>query len=319
MAEFNYQGIMQGVPNFSFPSLATYVQDIREQLQVPLIIPEYAVAGEQEHAQKVSEILREDPYRLRAKISEAIKGFDASFQPNTLRPVPYGEYPELYKAAMFTVRVSRQFANMDVSIQIYREKSRDFKFQAMAIGYLNKSWLFISERFFMHPNKEMFDNPEVCFLLGHELGHAQCRHTTIKKLASVELGRNVEYSADRAGLIVCAKRMLEAHPSEDPAKAIDRAVLACIATLRKITLAYQDFVDWKSFDYDDLAKQLKAWRASPSSLGEDGATHPLDERRGLAMSYFSQSEMFWRLMGLEPGAGLLSDAHLNDLMNTLKR
>ena len=317
LAEFHYQGSMQGVPDFSFPSLATYVRETREKLQAPLVVQEYAVAGEREGAKKVLEIIREKPYQQRSYIGNEIKRINDSFQEGTLRPVPFGEYPELYKAAQFTVKVSRQFAKMDVIIQIYREKVLEDRFQALAVGYLDKGWLFISERFFMHPNTEMLKNAEVCFLLGHELGHAQCRHTTIEQLNGVTLGVNVEYSADRAGLLVCAKWLLEESALSDPAQAIEQAVLCGIAALEKITLAYAGFIDWRSFDYNEVAGQLKAWRDAPTSLGPDVFDHPADERRGLAMYYFSQSAMFWRLLGLEPREGLLTDALLQDLMNTL--
>lgn len=317
MAAFVYHGSMRGISEFRFASMSKFVRDTNQKLQEPLAIPEYATAGEAEPAKQVSDVIREKPYQLRSDVHEVIKNQEQRFQSGTLRPVPYEEYPELYRAAQFTMEVASQFANLDVLIQIYREKSLGDKFQALAVSYLNKGWLFISERFFMHPNTGMLQGAEVCFLLGHELGHAQCRHTSIKLLTKQELGSNVEYSADRAGLIVCAKWLLRQQSESGVEALIDRAVLCGIATLKKIDLAYQGFYEWKKFDYDELAAQLKTWRSAPKKLAADGVTHPVDERRGLAMYYFSQSEMFRRLLGLEPLPGLLTDELLRDLMNTL--
>lgn len=317
MAAFVYRSSMQGVSDFRFPSMQEFVEDTNKRLQEPLVIPEYAVAGEAQPALEVSDAIRAKPYQLRSDVHEVIKNQEQRFQSGTLRPVPYGEYPELYRAAQFTMEVASQFANLDVLIQIYREKSLGDKFQALAVSYLDKGWLFISERFFMHPNIGMLQDSEVCFLLGHELGHAQCRHTSIKLLTKQDPGSNAEYSADRAGLIVCAKWLLRQEPEGDTDALIDRAVLCGIATLKKIDLAYHGFFEWKKFDYDELASQLKTWRSAPKKLAADGATHPVDERRGLAMYYFSQSEMFRRLLGLKSRPGLLTDELLQDLMNTL--
>lgn len=317
MSEFVYAGTGQNIPEFRFPSLYGFVQRTRGELQQPLVLPEYAVAGEEKPVGKVSGIIHDEPYKLRDTINIALEQFGQGFQPGSLRPVPYREYPTLYRAAQFTIQTEKKFADLDVLIQIYRAKSKGDLYQAQAISYLNKAWLFISEHLFMQSNTDMLQDEEVCFILGHELGHAQCRHTVIRLLANVELGSNVEYSADRAGMIVCAKRALQLHPEMDVRQALDRAVLYCVAALDKLGLAYQGYTNWKDYDYGALEAKLHTWLDDPGKLPADSATHPCDERRALALYHFSQSEMLWRLLGLAPEAGLLTDSQLQHFMNTL--
>lgn len=317
MSDFVYAGTEQTIPEFRFPSLYDFVQRTREELQQTLALPGYAVAGEKEPVQKVSDTISESPYKLRDTVNIALEQFGQNFQPDSLRPVPYQEYPTLYRAAQFTIQTEKKFADLDVLIQIYRAKSKGDLYQAQAISYLNKAWLFISEHLFMQGNADMLRDEEICFILGHELGHAQCRHTVIRLLAGVELGSNVEYSADRAGMIVCAKRALQLHPDMDARQALGRAVLYCVAALDKLGLAYKGFTNWKDYDYGALEEKLRTWLDDPGKLPADSATHPCDERRALALYHFSQSEMLWRLLDLAPEGGLLTDSQLQQFMNTL--
>ena len=317
MSEFVYTGTGQGIPKFSFPSLYDYVKSTRKELQKPLVLPKYAVAGEAEPVRKVSEIIREKPYKLRTSVIASMEEKTEDYQPGSLRPVPYREYPVLYRAAQFTVETEKKFAELDVFIQIYRAKKAEDLYQACAYGYLNKAWLFVSEHLFTQGNIDMLRDEEICFILGHELGHAQCRHSVIKLLADTELGSNQEYSADRAGMIVCAARTLRLHPDMDTRQALSLAVLYCVAALDKLRLAYKDYTKWRDYDYDALEEKLRKWLDHPGELPADSASHPCDERRALALYHFSQSEMLWRMLGLEPEAGLLTDMQLQQFMNTL--
>ena len=317
MSRFVYAGSAQGVPNFEFVSLYDYIQDTRKKLQEPLTLPQYAVAGEAGPVQKVSEVVAKDPYRLRTAVFEVIKQSSQNFLEGSLRPVPYQDYPELYRAAQFTMAAAKEFADLDVLIQIYQAKNPEDLYQAMAISYLNTAWLFVSEQFFMHANAGMLRDGEICFLLGHELGHAQCRHSVIRLLADVDLGSNMEYSADRAGLIICTKWLLAHEPAEDVAALLHRAVLNCAATLDKLRLAYKGYYPWQSYSYDDLEGRLQSWLDDPGKLPPDQPSHPCDERRALALYHFSQSELFWRFLGLESVPGLLTDNQLQHFMNTL--
>lgn len=317
MSEFVYAGTGQNIPEFRFPSLYTFVQQTREELQKPLVLPEYAVAGEKEPVRRVSEIIREKPYMLRTTFTASLENVRQGFLPNSVRPVHYREYPTLYRAAQFTVETEKKFADLDVLIQIYRAKSKGDLYQAKATSYLNKAWLFISEHLFMQSNTDMLRDEEICFILGHELGHAQCRHAVIDLLDNTDLGSNQEYSADRAGMIVCAKRALQLHPDMDARQALGRAVLYCVAALDKPGLAYRGYTNWKDYDYGALEEKLQTWLDHPGKLPADFDTHPCNERRALALYHFSQSEMLWRLLDLAPEGGLLTDSQLQQFMNTL--
>jgi len=308
---------MPHVPTFTFPSLYEFVEDTRKKLQEPLALPAYAAANEAVLVQKVSEIIAKDPYRLRISLADEAVEREAYFQPNTLRAIRFHEYPGLYRAAQFTTMTAKQFADMDVMIQIYRAKSAEDVYQAKASSYLNKAWLYISEHFFMQPNAGMLRDEEVCFMLGHELGHAQCRHRSISLLTGEWLGSNAEYSADRGGLIICAQWLLRQQPEGQVKDILHRAVLGCVATLDKLGLAYSGFFKWQEYDYDELGKRLQSWLDAPGKLPPDSVTHPCDARRALALYHFSQSELLYRCLGLEPEPGLLTDRHLREFMNTL--
>lgn len=317
MSEFVYAGSTQAVSAFSFASLYDYIQDTRKKLQEPLTLPQYAAAGEAGPVQKVSEIVAADPYRLRTTVFEAIKQSGQNFLEGSLRPVPYQDYPELYRAAQFTMAAAKEFADLDVLIQIYQAKAAGDLYQAMAVSYLNTAWIFVSEHFFMHANAGMLRGEEICFLLGHELGHAQCRHHVIQLLTDVDLGSNIEYSADRAGLIVCAKWLLAHEPAADVRGLLHRAVLSCVATLDKLRLAYKGYYPWQSYPYDELEGRLQSWLDDPGKLPPDQPSHPCDERRALALYHFGQSELLRNLLELEKMPGLLTDSQLQQFMNTL--
>lgn len=318
MGRFTCHGSDPSAPPFEFPELCDFVEDMRRRLQQPLTLPDYAAAGEGEMVQKVSDVIAENPYRLRAAISEYAGRMGENFQAGTLRPVRYQEYPKLYRAAQFTMEAAaRSFADLDVMIQIYRAAQTGDIYQAKALSYLNKAWLFISEHFFMQPNAGMLRDGEVCFLLGHELGHAQCRHSSIELLTGTSLCSDIEYSADRGGLIICAQWLLRERPQEDRQELLRQAVLCGVAALDKLGLAYRGYYQWQSYDYDELGRRIQGWRDNPGALPPDLATHPCDARRALALHHFSQSELLYRCLGLEPVHGLHTDDQLQDVMNML--
>ena len=309
MSDFTYN-------NFSFPSLTSYVVETRKRLQSPLQIPEYAVAGEEVLAPRASAQMKGDPYLLRRAVFQAQEGQNAKFRPNTLRPIPFEQYPKLYRAAQFTMEAAKEFADLDVMIQIYQTDEPAYVHQAMAFAFLSKAWLYISEHCFF--DREMFEISEICYLLGHALGHAQCCHTTLELLTGVSLGKNVEYSADRAGMIVCAKWLHSQGCSADELPS--KALISCTAALDKLMTAdSQETINLHAYDYDALKQRLDEWISAPTSLPRDrSTTHPNLARRALALYYFGQSEMFYRCLALtREKRHLCDDKQLQTLMNTL--
>jgi len=287
-------------------------------LEEPVCVPAYAAAGEEEYIPAVMQRIQADPYALRSALAEAVNRMDGQFQNGSVRPISYGEYPRLYRAGLFMTAVTKEFANTDLLIRLYTYKKPEDRYQAMAISYLDKAWIYVSDRFFQE--LQMVDGAELCFLLGHELGHAHCRHTTIAILGGTDVGRDGEYSADRSGLIVCAKWLAAQDPELSPVQVARQAVLSSVAMLDKLDVAFQGGMDWRMYDRQALEDRLQGWLDAPNRLPRDSDTHPCDARRALAMYHFSRSRQFYQLAGLSAqGEDLMSDGMLREFMNTLKQ
>ncbi len=281
-------------------------------------MPAYAAAGEEEHIPAVMQRIQDDPYALRSALTEAVNRLDGRFQDGSLRPISYGDYPQLYRAGLFMTAVTKEFANTDLLIRLYTYKEKEDRYQAMAVSYLDKAWIYVSDRFFQE--LQMVDGAELCFLLGHELGHVHCRHTTIRILGGTDVGRDGEYSADRSGLIVCAKWLAAQDSGLSPARVARQAVLSSVSMLDKLNVACHGGMDWRTYDRQALEDRLQGWLDAPNRLPRDSDTHPCDARRALAMYHFSRSQQFYRLAGLSPqGESLMPDGMLREFMNTLKQ
>lgn len=298
------------------PTLLDFVETTRERLKEPLRVPDYAAAGEENSISAAMQAIRDDPYALRAALAESVKLLDSRFQEGSLRPIAYGDHPQLYRAGLFVTAVTKELANTDLLIRLYTAKRPEDRYQAMAVSYLDKAWIYVSDRFFQE--LQMVDGGELCFLVGHELGHAHCRHTTISILGGGDVGRNGEYSADRSGLIVCAKWLAAQDPELAPEQIARQAVLRSLSMLDKLEVAYRGGMDWRSYDRQALEDRLQGWLDAPNRLPADSGTHPCDARRALAMYHFSRSRLFCRCAGLpDRGQSLLDDGTLQEFMNTL--
>lgn len=314
MEKLSYSGIHNTTPGFTFPTLLEFIETTRMRLQEPLGVPLYAAADEAAMLPAVAETLAKQPYALRGALNEMMKKNDGQYQQEP-RPILHQEYPQLYRAALFMTRVTKEFAHIDLLIRLYRAKTPEY--QAFVYSYLDKGWIYISEQFFLEP--QMLSSPELCFLLGHELGHAQCRHTTIKLLTRQTPGRNGEYSADRCGLIACMKWLLEQAQDTPAEELAAQAVLDCTAMLDKIDVACRKKgTDWRKYDREALEKRFRGWLEAPHKLPPDSATHPATERRALAMHHFSQSRLFYQCLGLPAAEGLLEDQKLREIMGLLR-
>lgn len=311
-----YRGVHNTSPNFTFPTLLQYIEDMRKRMQRPLHVPIYAAAEEKSKLPDIEKVLKEQPYKLRMKLNEIVKQNDNEYESEP-RPILYREYPRLYRASLFMIEVTKAFAHVDLLIRLYQAKKPEY--QAFVYSYLDKAWIYVSEQLFLEP--QLLNEAELCFLLGHELGHAQCLHTTIKLLTDQTLGRDQEYSADRCGFIVCMKWLLKQQPETPVQELAIQAVLYCTALLDKIEIAdKKKGMDWKKYDREALHERFQEWLKSPHHLPPDHSSHPCTERRALSLYHFSQSSLFYRCMELpiEADAGLLSDKKLQEVMNLLK-
>jgi Zn-dependent protease with chaperone function len=144
---------------------------------------------------------------------------------------------------------------------------------------------------------QVMDKDELCFILGHELGHIRLGHTWLNSLVGGMAGipspflaatllamaflwwnRACEFSADRAGLLACGK----------PHKAISALVkLAAGPSARTRT---------------ELERALRHIEAEDdhalSNLGEALATHPMMIRRIEQLQRYAASAEYRRLQAL---------------------
>lgn len=309
--KFEYFGTKWMTEGFTFPSLADYIADTKERLRQPLSVPAYATAGEEERIQNFSKLTRDNPYLQRAGFAEIVRREGEDWE--NLRTVPYGEYPELYGVCIFS---SKMLTGIQPIIFLYTAKNPGMLYNACALDYQDRVWLYISDQLFKEHG--MLKTEELCYLVGHELGHAQCHHTTIRSTTSY--GSDKEYSADRAGMIVCAKWMLTHIPGCQPEYAARQAALYGTATLLKLETAAVNGpgkTDWRTaMDYEKLQRDMDGVFNGAAKLSVSTGSHPHTRHRVMAMINFSQSQMLYRCLDLDPGEypGLCSDEHLQRMM-----
>ncbi len=312
-----YKGKSWLKEGFSQPSLSEFVKETREKLARPLTIPAYAAASESDSIEAVSEAFRKNPYANRVAIHGYIDAIISSM--GKARPVAYDENPRLYQIAMFA---SRKLVDMDPVVYLYDAgKDLGSLYNACAISYLDKSYIYVSEQFFRE--KDMITDEELIFLLGHELGHAQCQHTVLAQTTGKDSLRR-EYSADRAGMIACGLWLKEHDPTLPAEKIAKRCVRACAGALEKLTRGTlakmkNQSVDWKGFDYEALDALIEDCFAKARSLPPDFGTHPSHEHRYMAATAFGESELFYQYLGLDPKEyrNLHSDHQLTQAMHQL--
>lgn len=309
---FEYFGTNWLREGFTFPALSDYIADTKERLRQPLSVPDYATAGEAERIRNFSRLTQENPYLQRAGFAEMVRREQEDL--GDLRTVPYGEYPVLYDVCIFASKMLTGFSPL---IFLYTAKTEGMRYNACALDYQDKVWLYISDQLFREHG--MLKTEELCYLVGHELGHTQCHHATIRSTASY--GSDKEYSADRAGMLVCAKWMLTRLPGCQPEHAAQQAALYGAATLLKLEMAAANGpnqVDWrKAVDYEKLRIAMEGVFDGASKLSVSTGTHPHTRHRVMAMINFSQSQLFYRCLGLNPDnyPGLCTDEHLQRLMS----
>lgn len=309
---FEYFGTNWLREGFTFPALSDYIADTKERLRQPLSVPDYATAGEAERIRNFSRLTQENPYLQRAGFAEMVRREQEDL--GDLRTVPYGEYPVLYDVCIFA---SKMLTGVSPLIFLYTAKTEGMRYNACALDYQDKVWLYISDQLFREHG--MLKTEELCYLVGHELGHTQCHHATIR--STVSYGSDKEYSADRAGMLVCAKWMLTHLPGCRPEHAAQQAALYGAATLLKLEMAAANGpnrTDWRTaMDYEQLRAAMDGVFDGASKLSVSTGTHPHTRHRVMAMINFSQSQLLYRCLGLDPGdyPGLCTDEHLQRLMS----
>lgn len=308
--EFEYRGKFWLKDGFRFPDLTAYIKTTRGRLSQPLQVPPYATAAEEQRLRKLSARTEKDPYLDRSSIQKNILAMNRSM--NEVRNIPYEEHPGLYEVCMFA---ARELMDAEPLIFLYTTEDPGYRYNAFAVDYLDKVWIYLSSQFFEEHG--MLSQGEVCFLVSHELGHAQCHHSTLAATGSDS--SDDEYSADRAGMIACVRWILSREPDCPVDQAARRALLWAAGVLKKLTVGFENGpgnTDWAGFDYAALEREVDGIFRKAAHLPLSTGTHPTDPHRIMAMIHFSQSQMLYRCLGLEPGAfrNLLTDDQLDRAM-----
>jgi len=157
---------------------------------------------------------------------------------------------------------------------------------------------------------EKFDEDELCFAIGHEIGHALFNHSRFPAkllLSNDEQGlfsplhamklyawkRNAEISADRVGLL-CSRNF------DAAARAFFK--LSSGVTTNSLHFEIKDYIQ----QFSDLAGEV-----GDNSDPEDWySTHPFSPMRVKALNMFWRSETWCTLAGQDPSTAEMSEEQL---------
>lgn len=311
-----YMGKHRLCDGFTFRDMWDYVTETKRRLEKPLTAPAYADEAEAVRISALSDSFRNDPYAQRVNFNQCILEIEDKME---IRPVSYAQFPRFYGISEFVVKALCDPGCRPI-IQTFRAAhgDADEAYGVYACCYLDNMRIYFSEQLFME--NRMLEDAELCSLLGHELGHAVCYHRTSALVSGKPPGIRMEYSADRAGLIAAMLWLMKERPGLPVGENAKSAVLYCAAALDKLMLADVAnlkgavICDWSAYDYQELQSSMENAQRHAAALGPDYATHPNNARRYIALKLFSESEKFYRCIGLSPGShpGLHTDAHLKE-------
>ena len=290
---YQYHGTRWLKDGFSFPSLMEYITQKKQELSEPLNVPEYAAAREWEKAAQISEKLSENPYLKRKMFHQSLRNMMQDFGESKL--LTYQENPFLYDICVFAVEYLMHGVPI---IFLYQQTPESgLLYSAAAAAYQEQVCLYVSEQFFRENG--MICEEELCYLIGHAVGHAQCHHAYIQ-MEAVEMTDGCEYSADRAGVLVCTARILNKHPEYSVAKAAREAVRYSVGMLLKMDIGKQNgpgATDWSGFDYQALQEEMDSGFHGASKQQVSSTSYSYDRHRIRAMVYFCKSPLLYRCMG----------------------
>lgn len=309
--DFEYRGKTWLRSGFRFPGLLEYIEKTKKELSEPLQVPMYATAGEAAYIHAISEKAATDPYLKRTEFNQIVRNLNKRY--SDVHAVGYRENQKLYHICLF---VTEKMANTVPMIFLYTTNDSGYIYNASALDHRDKVWIYISSQFFSEHG--MLKDEELCYLLGHELGHAQCHHSTLTGVHDWG-SSDMEYSADRAGLIACAQWIRKNDPACPMGQVAEQSVLYAASLLQKIAsagTAEKGTINWAEFDYDSIQDAIHDIFKGASKMTASISTHPHTRHRIMAMVHFSQSQLFYRCLGEDPDQykNLLSDQHLQNIM-----
>lgn len=284
--------------NISFLSFKEFIDKRVDEIKKEILPPMYAICNSKEICKMLQDILAVNPIYYRDVLENILYCIFQSYKKIEL--LTFSENKTLYKAAYEATQMLKTFIPV---IYVYETDDIGMYYNAAAIGIQSKICIYFSNHII---EQQMFNTNEYKFIIGHELGHAQCNHAA-DKFIGLDVTpleeRMQEYSADRAGIIA----------SKD--------VNAAISALVKIDLAAamlaqkNSKLSWKNISQEEVSEYAGMLeRNINNNQINPKASHPDTARRIAAIKLFAESEMYYRLTNKPFISNLLSDQQLSKYM-----
>lgn len=272
---------------YGYKTLKEFKNEYIMEAEQSIIVPKYS--ANKDFDTKVANLMKEhfksNPTKMFIKMNEYLRSIVRDDW--EVQIINYQQERETYLATLKAVEVLG--IKYIPTIYSYKTKNISMILNSCALGYGNNINIFLSYFLF---NKVLSDSKEKEFIIGHELGHNQNNSTAVHIVnvsESLETSRFGEYTADRAGLLVC------------------KDVEAATRALLKVSTAGDISKEKCKETAHNIVEnaEINLFR-----LPEDRSTHPCLERRVAAMKTFSISKMYARLTGIPVSSSMLSDEAL---------
>lgn len=279
---------------YGYKTLKEFKEEYIREAKQSIIVPEYST--NKEFDQQLADLMKEKFSIAPTKMFIKMNGYLRRVVRDDweIKIIGYMEERETYEATLNSVEALN--INYIPTIYSYITKKKSDLLNSCALGYGNNINVFLSYGLFHEILKGIKEKE---FIIGHELGHNQNNATAVHILGvheSNEVSRLGEYTADRAGLLVC------------------RDVEAAVRALLKVSSSERASEE----DIKKAAKNMveNAERKCVNLPGDKG-THPCIERRVMALKDFYSSQMYARLTGNPVKESMLSDEKLKQRLAKL--
>ena len=280
---------------YSIRPFDDYVKQRLEDLTAPIKAPLYAMEWEQARLDTLAKHIKKDPYQWFEACSNTVSN-----------------YVDILKAQSITRKSDPLLYDcvQDACTALGVEKPSAFsyshegnmRYNAMAVGFMDMMWIFISRHF---RENNILSDAELCFILGHELGHAISCHTSVRLTQQIsdEENRKQEFTSDRAGFLAALWRISKTYPSLTSDEMVQKTLECCQSVQQKLDLLpvlqkKKQPITPESFE---LMKKKHPITEKHSS---DEDTHPTTWERCEAMKQFAVSVLLLRCV-----AGLWGKDH----------